>query len=351
MKDPRTEAFLDRGQWHWTYVPKVPFIDIDIAYSAENPARLHRKIDDDRVMQYAEEMEAGIEFPAIVLVTPSVRDRVTYDVATGMHRLNAADMAQSKLPKHIDAYVVTEPDRYRREVLSLQLNTIEGKGDTQHDQVMHVIRLHQEYNRSLVALCKEWHLKEHSVRTQMRAVHARKRAREVADIELGKTRLSVTAQGTLHGSIQSDRVFKEAVTFIYNHRPGPAVIDDLCKAAREHQRDEAKCLEVVRQYVQSAKERQDREKAKTARTHTGPAQAMISNAGRFNKQVSRGIDQLFLNSLTNSDKQKARAVIDDMVINAKRILTELDRIDRINERVSRHLVPIPTHSDVLEPVQ
>jgi len=338
MEDPRTEAFLNRGQWHWTYAPSVTFDQIDIAYSADNPARLNRKIDDERVLQYAEEMQDGVEFPAIVLVTPSDRDQFPYDVATGMHRLNAADMAQKKdpkRPKHIDAYIVTEADKYRREVLTFMLNTIEGVGVRPQEQIMHIIHLHEKFDVSITTLCKEWHVKEYSVRTQLRAEQARKRARDLADIDLNTTKLSTTMQGTLHTAIQSDRIFSEVVTFIYNHKPSASTIDEICKTVKDNVRDEARGLEIVRGYVQAAKERQEKEKARTARVKTGPAQTMIYNAQRFNKHVLRGIDQLYLTSLTTTDKTKARAVIDDMISNSKRILAELDRIDQINAR--KHL--------------
>lgn len=331
MRDPRTEAFLDRGQWQWTYDPNVTFDQIDISYSADNPARLNRRIDDERVLQYAEEMQSGVEFPAIILMTPSDRGEALYDVATGMHRLNAADTAQSKAPKHIDAYVVTEPDKYRREFLTRSANTIEGRGVSLQEQIMHIIHLHEQFNVSIPTLCKEWHVKEHTVRTHLRAEQARKRARDTAGIDLTATKLSLTAQGQLNSSIHSDRVFSEAVKFIYNYKPSMSAVDDICKAIKET-REEAQALQVVAEYVEGQKQRQEKEKARTARTRTGPAQSMISNAARFNKQVSAGIDQLFLSSLTGPDKQKARTVIDDMVFNANRILGELDRIEQINAR-------------------
>lgn len=328
MRDPRTEAFLDRGQWHWTYEPTVIFDEIDLPYSADNPARLNRKIDDERVLQYAEEMQDGVEFPAIVLVTPSDRGVNPYDVATGMHRLRASDMAQSNAPKRVDAYVVTEPDRYRREVLTRRLNTIEGRGVDNKEQIIHVIYLHEQFKLPISTLAKEWHLKESVVRKHLRAEQACKRAREFG-FDLNRAKISVTTQGMLHSSIHSDRVFGEVVRFVVMHGPPPTVIDDICRNIRDL-RDEAQALAIVHSYIQAEEERQERERAKTARTRSGPAQTMIANAGRFNKHVSQGIDLLFLSSLTGPDKMKARAFLDDVISNAKRIIAELDRIEQIN---------------------
>jgi hypothetical protein len=127
MKDPKTENFLTRGSWNWQYHAKIDFSKIDLKHSQENPARLARKLDEDRVVHYAIEMQNGVEFPAIVLLHPSSNDSFPYEVATGMHRLEAACYADIRA---LDAYVVTEAEPYRREVLIRQLNTIEGHGVT-----------------------------------------------------------------------------------------------------------------------------------------------------------------------------------------------------------------------------
>jgi hypothetical protein len=328
MRDPKTEAFLNRGQWQWRYEPDVTFDQIDITYSTDNPARLNRKIDDDRVLQYAGEMQDGVQFPAIVLLSPSDRGIVAFDVATGMHRLNAADLAQTKLPKKIDGYVITEADRYRRETLTRRLNTIEGRGADSTEQIMHIIYLHEHYKQSIASLCKEWHVKEHTVRTHLRAEQARKRARQFG-FNLDRSKLSLNMLGVLQTNLHSDRVFGDVVQFILHHGPPNSTIDDICKSVKDI-RDEAQALSVVQTYVKGEEERQSRERAKIARTQSGPAQKMISNAGRFNRQIQQGIDRLFLSSLTEPDKKKARALLDDLVGNAKRVLSELDRIDQIN---------------------
>lgn len=330
MRDQKTEAFLDRGQWKWKYEPSVPFTAIDITYSADNPARLSRRLDDERVMQYAEEMQDGVEFPGIVLLSPSDREIAQYDVATGMHRLSAADMAQTKTPKHIDAYIVSEPDRYRRDVLTRSLNTIEGRGANLQEQILHVIYLHEKYKQPLSTLCKEWHLKEASVRLYFRAEQAKRRARQFGfDLEHAKPRLSQSILASMNSALHSDRVFEEVTKFILHHGPSASIVDELCKSVKDI-RDEAQALQMIQAHVKAEDERQQRERAKTARTRTGPAQNMMGNATRFNRQVAKGVDQLFLSSLPDPDVMKARALLEEMIENAKRILAELERIEKIN---------------------
>lgn len=334
MQDPKTEAFLNRGQWRWAYDPEVTFDKIDTEHCADNPARLHRKIDEDRACQYAEAMAAGDEFPAIVLLAPSDRGLKPYDVATGMHRIEAAELHQAKdkeRPKRLDAYIVTEPDQYRRQVLIRKLNTIEGQSDTLQEQILHVLYLYDTFKIPVPTLAKEWHLKENSLRGYIKAEQAKQRARKLG-FDLASSKYSKTLLGSL-GSIHSDRVFVEIGKFITNSAkiPLPQVIDELCRNVKDI-RDEARALEVVQRAIKDEEERQHKEQAKSARTKQGPAQSMIANAVRFNRHLAglQGIPRLFLNTLTDTDKVKARGQLEDVIAHAKQIIHELERLAKIN---------------------
>lgn len=328
MREPQTEAFLDRGQWTYEYEGNVSFDQIDIKYSSDNPARLNRKLDEDRVLQYAEHMQEGVDFPAIVLLAPSDLGVYAYDVATGMHRLSAADIAQGKAPKHIDAYVVTEADRYRRELLIRMLNILNGNPPTLVEQVMHIIFLHQNFKQSIVQLCKEWHVKENTVRTHLRAEQTRIRARQFGyDLDRVK-HLSLTTLGDMN-IVHSDKVFGEIIAFVVHHGVTNAQITEICKSAKTA-RDEQQALDIVRKFVKAEEERAEKARAKIGRTRPGPAQQMIANAARFVKQVSIGVDRLYLSSLTDADTMKVRALFDEMTVWNKRIQAELDRIERIH---------------------
>lgn len=331
MRDLKTEAFLDRGKWTYTYEGNITFDQIDVKFSEDNPARLHRKIDEDRVLQYAEEMQDGEEFPAIVLLTPSERGIFQYDVATGMHRLKAADCAQRENPKHIDAYIVNEPGRYRRDVLIRMLNVIEGVGVSQPEQIMHILYLHETYKEALPKLSKEWHQPIETVRTHFRAEQARHRARKVG-YDLSRMKISMATLGKLN-SIHSDVVFQDAIHFVVNHAPSAAKIEDLCHGIKDCH-DEQKARDLVHGFIAADHERRERERAKIGRTRQVQAQLMISNATRFNRQLDKGIEHLHLDALAAMDTRKCRANMEDLITNAKRILVELDRLDEA--RNTRH---------------
>jgi hypothetical protein len=334
MRDPRVEAFLNRGGWKWQYrgdKPEefIPFEQIDIKYSSDNPARLRRKLDEERALRYAAEMQDGVEFPAIVLLTPSDRAVFPFDIATGVHRVHAADFAQ-KDPKKIDAYIVTETDRYRREVLIRMLNIVEGEGESLSEMIEHVIYLNATFGQTIPILCKEWHLKESTVRSHHRAYQGRERARKFGfDIDRGGAKLTIKLQGDMHSAIHSDRVFGDVCAFVCHHGPQPHVIADLLVNLKE-MRDEEQAQKYVAKIVQEQIERAEREKRKTAKTQQGPAQKMIGNLVRFNRQLVKGIARLFLETLSESDVTKARANMSDAQQFIKAISAELDRIELIH---------------------
>src|SRR5262252_7348296 len=94
MKDPKVEQLLERGVFVWKYHKRVDFAEIDVKASEENPARLNRRLDDERAYQYGAKMEAGEEFPAIVLLPLlEPHEPFKYIVATGMHRIKGAEVA------------------------------------------------------------------------------------------------------------------------------------------------------------------------------------------------------------------------------------------------------------------
>jgi hypothetical protein len=324
MLDPKTENFLTRGNWSWKYHDIVEFSKIDLKHSRENPARLNRKIDEDRTVHYAMEMQNGVEFPAVVLLHPSDNGKFPYDVATGMHRLTAADVADLT---SFDAYVVTEPDQYRREVLVRQLNTIEGQGVTVRESILQIIMLHEKYpERSLNALAKEWGLKSGSVHAVWRAESAKRRARQFG-FDFDRAKLTQGASGALAG-IHSDRVFKEAASFIVNHVPPTATIDEMCRELRTV-RDESDSLAIIEKFRDAEEERQARNRAKHARTSPAPAHKLIGNARRFNNQVSKGLEHLYIASLPGT--MQAKVVLEELITNAKRVLAEIERIDSLRK--------------------
>lgn len=334
MRDPKTEAFLQRGRWVWAYEQAVPLSSIDTDHARDNPARLNRRFDEERVLQYAEEMDDGVEFPAVVLLTPSDHGVKPFDIATGLHRLSAAELCR-KGTRHADAYVITEPDRYRRELLTRSLNTIEGRGADQSEQIMHIIYLHEHHKQPIATLCKEWHIKEGSVRHYYRAEQCKRRAKSLG-VQLSDTRLRLSQSllGQMN-ALHSDKVFKEFAEFINRHATSVGVVENLCRQLKDV-RDEAKALALIQTRADSEQQARQNASQKFGRIRPGPAHAMIANATRFTRQVrTTGINQLGLAALSKEDTVKTLDLMEDIRAVIEGITGEIKRIEAINAAAAK----------------
>lgn len=324
MKHPITEQFLDRGGWHWEYREAVALATIDLAASLDNPARLDKRLDEDRVVNYAIAMLDGIEFPAIVLLrldTPQGASE--YQIATGCHRARAAEQAAKV---SFDAYVVSEPDTYRREVLIRQLNTIEGHGLSIRDQILQLLQIHEKYpSHSLAQLAREWNLKPstvQSVHLEQQAI--RRAARFGFEFSSRTHRLAQKTIVRLHG-IHNDAVFAKAAEFAFLSGVGNSELEDMAREIKKT-RDEQSGLAVVEKYAAAIASRRLQTQARTARISPNPGNKLIANCRRVAAVLDGGIEPLHLAALSRPDL--ARSLLEDLIANFKRVIGELDRIAR-----------------------
>jgi flagellar biosynthesis GTPase FlhF len=328
MKDPKTEQYLTHGQWAWDYHERVPVAEIDMAASETNPARLHRRLDDDRAIQYGMEMKAGVEFPAIVLLNLTDSPGFKYLVATGMHRLKGA-WATDKT--WFDAYVVTEADIYRRDYLTRHLNAIEGRGMTMAEQITQALALHEAYpSKSLGLIAKEWNLKLSTLQVEMAAKRSRLRARKYG-FDLDRAKVPQKAAVAL-GSIHSDVVFEKAAEFVAT--TGGVQNSEVRDMAAEIKkaRDEKSQLAIVDKYREAAEEKTRRAKAKHGRIRPAAANRVIADARRLNNQIDKPLVDMHVAALEN--RPDALILIDDLIDNLKRFRAELERAERMSVPLS-----------------
>ena len=330
MQEQKTEQFLKHGGWEWAYNALVPVTDIDIKASRENPARWKRRIDVDRVEQYMIRMGNGIEFPAIVLIRLAgpTADGKLYIVATGMHRLEAALLADKT---SFDAYIVTEPDLYRQMVLIRKLNTIEGSGVTIDDQVTQIVEIHREFpDHSLRQLAEEWELKLARVQAAWRAEEVRTRARELG-FELDRMpKLSMTLVGQMHG-IHANRVLRRVLEFAFNHNPPATTLEELVKDVKKC-RDDDQAIGLIDKATEFEKQRTKDLQRRHGRTKPAEATKLLAAARRLNNQVAKGLEHLYLASLP--DLAAAKVQFEDLALSAKRLLAEVDRIQAIRAQAA-----------------
>jgi hypothetical protein len=326
MRDPKTEHFLDSGNYKWRYVEKVDFAEIDLKASLENPARLHRTVNEDVALSYALAMEAGDEFPAIVLLTlDSTTSILPYLIATGVHRVTAAKDYQIR--DWFDAYVVAEADAYRRTSLTRRLNIIEGYGVTMKDRIAQALQDHKEHpDVSLGALAKDWHLKLDTLKTAKATQSAVDRGRRFGyTLDDGKLKLTQKSIQSL-GLIHSDKVFDRAAHFaIVNAAPTNDIVD-LCKEIKKT-RDEGAALAAVDRASLAAAEKRLQARARHGKISPAPASLFFGDCRRINNQADRGIDRLHLAAYP--DRNAARSLCQQTIELMKRVLAALDHIERI----------------------
>lgn len=330
MQDQKTEQFLDRGQWAWEYRARVDFREIDLKRSDENPARNNRKLDEARATQYGCDMIDGVKFPAIVLLNidlaeVSASTVLKWLVATGMHRIRGAMEAGID---YFDAYVVSEADVYRREVLVRQLNSIEGRGMTIGEQLDHVLWLKKMFpDKSLQELSKSWSIKQATLTNAWNEDKARARARAF-HVDFERIKLPQKSALAL-GSIHSDIVFEKAAEFVNNVSGTTAgEIKDMV-AEIKRQRDEKSQLAVVKKYRDAAEDRLRRAAARTARTQPTRVNRLISDERRTNRHFNRPMDELHVAALDSKGRTDALMISKDLIENLKRFVVELERVDRM----------------------
>lgn len=310
MKDPKVENYLKRGQYKHTHNVFVPFSDMDLKASKENPARLTTAIDEIRVTKYGIQLIDKVEFPAIVLLNLPPGGQFKWIIATGVHRTWAAMEAGLK---GFEAYCVTEPDDYRREVLFKQLNTLEGVGVSISEQIQIIIDIHIKHPAvSLKQLAKEWDLKFPSVQSAFYDYRARQRGLN-NKWDFKQLRVPQKSYAALN-RITSDVTYNSAIECMVNHKLGPSVVEDMVTDILKT-KSEADAAKSIQSYREEATRAEAKRNARHAKLPQAPANKMLYDAKRFIKNMDKGIDALYLASLT--DFNRALDILEQVIDKAK----------------------------------
>lgn len=322
MRDLKTEGHLKHGQFKYTYHERIELSEIDIAGSLENPARLLKRVNEDIALNYGCAMEAGDEFPAIVLLK---REAEKLLIATGVHRVKGAELARID---HFDAYIVVEPDLYRQELLIRLLNTWEGYGVSIQDRIAQVLLMHEEHpEKTLAHLSREFRLKEKTVKSYWYAETALKRGQRCG-YDFTKAKLGKTVQVALN-TIHSDVVFQRAAQFALTPGVTGNTVEDLVRDIRKAPREESAGLAVVDRYIHDATQARIQSQAKHGRVSPSAANKMVGNCKRVLRQIEGGMDGLHLAAL--ADPLSALIVIEELMKNLKAVCMELERVRRLRE--------------------
>lgn len=211
MHDYPMERWLTDNGYAWKFVEKQPLNEVDWNEALKNPMRHDRAFDDNRCYQYACDMEAGADFPAILL--HEIAGRSLKRVWGGVHRGHAAMVAQ----KPISAIVVREADGFRVELAMRVANSIGvGIGETENGKLHHIAELKRRYPFAKpLDLAKHFRVKKDTVTKYLQVIAAQDRAQRAGVPEYFK-KLAQDLQIELT-RLQSDTVITAAVGLIESH--------------------------------------------------------------------------------------------------------------------------------------
>lgn len=323
MEHPITEQYLKQGLFKYEYFKRAAIAEIDMDKSEKNPARMQKKLDQDRAVGYGLAMDGGTEFPAIVLMNHEApHGKFKFEVATGIHRINGALLAHRA---HFDAYVVTEADQYRREVLVRQLNTLEGRGVSEEEKIQHVLWLNEHYpSKPLALLSKEWNLKIGTVQAAANEQKARARARRF-NYDFARQKVP-QKMAIILNSIHSDIIFAKALEVVLTI--GYLQTNDVRDMANEIKkaRDEKLALEIVDRWRKIAEQRATASRAKRVRVSPSAMVKFLGDVRRCNGHFDKPITELHVGTLDERDLVVAQAQVNELQNHLKSLQAELERV-------------------------
>lgn len=135
MRDPVTEARLQREGVPYTYREAVELAAIDVMAGLRNQSRLEAPLDKPTVERYALALIDGAKFPPVLLAPREGKGFLPVD---GNHRIAAANEAE--LPS-VDAYVLDVKDQLTLTRLIRTWNIGNGRQPSQADILEHALYL------------------------------------------------------------------------------------------------------------------------------------------------------------------------------------------------------------------
>lgn len=315
MRDPKTEKYLSDGGYHWVFQEKLPLEQIDLAEARTNPARLHHRLDEDRVTTYGVAMLDGADFPGIVVFD----DNPKKHLVTGLHRIGGA--REAAIPV-LDAYLVAEPDDYRRYLLTLSINSIEGRAPSMRESLNLAFEALRKFPEAKVDdVAKAFYLKPETLRLYQNQIRAEERA---VRLGIGESFCLLPAVLKLElDRIQSDVSFARAANALVATKGKGEAARTLAKDVKAARTEEA-AQGIVEQYLADFESEQERNRARFGKTPTAIPTRFISRVKGIIRE--QDLSKLALAGIPAARLGEAISVVEqgiDMLTRVRKLL--LDR--------------------------
>lgn len=195
----------------WEYMSSIPLADIDVKKSLANQARFEAR-NEDTVKQYAEAVERGDSFPAIIVHQSSRARSPLKVIVDGNHRFAAYVLAGRS---HIPAYVIdqkTAPQTIA--LMTFAFNTRHGMPTSEEERIRSGLFL-VDNGASLKVAAAAVSIPERVLTKAVGQKNADDRAKDVGVDQRKWERLGRTVRNNL-ASISTDEGFKEAMNLAYD---------------------------------------------------------------------------------------------------------------------------------------
>lgn len=340
MKDPKTESYLKMNGYGFVFHKSLALSSIDMKEAEENPARLMRRLDEDRAISYGMAMEEGADFPGIVVL--DIGDGLPKRLITGMHRCKAADTVGLK---NLDAYIVREADPYRIELLLRTINNIEGKAPDLKEKLSHIAEMRRQFpHATLEELAKRFQVHVATVRNYVKEIEAERRANELGlGTAFSTQRFPQKLKVALH-AIQNDNTFRAAVNLIANHPDlrGSAAIS-LAKELKEIT-TEKRALKIVEDRDRELTSEEEDKKARKSKSPTGTATQFVSRVRSVLRFYPGTVDKLYLAGLPTAQIQREKRLMDEVIGILSDVRDAMAQMEQEQERALEWRTPRGGHS-------
>jgi hypothetical protein len=213
--DLAVEDWLKRNGYEFRFEKKAPLAHIDIAKAADNPSRLHRKLDNDLAYQYAEDYQRGADFPA--LVVQEIVGQPLWELWGGLHRYSGCDTAG--LPNHDCIVVIGETEPARIELARRVLNSIGvGKGETVSGKLQHINELRKQFRHlTIEQLSEHFRVRKSTITKYLHVIASEERADRLGEGSFWNYKASQEMKIEA-GRLTSDEVFVAIIDLTKNHQ-------------------------------------------------------------------------------------------------------------------------------------
>lgn len=171
-RDLKAESGMKRLNIEWT-VETVRLADIDIELSMERQARIGKKINDDWVLDYAQSMSDGAEFPMCIL------QRLKggrFFIWSGNHRTGSARFLNEL---EYPAYIAKITDQRMMDILPRIVNTWEGHRESREAVLEHAKYVVERHGLEAEKVAKMFGLNVNHLWVVMRAGAIEERLEQV----------------------------------------------------------------------------------------------------------------------------------------------------------------------------